>query len=397
MIRSESWGSRVLRAIAMLGVAGLLVSAGTGPVLGASLDREALVDLGRALFFDTNLSADRTQACASCHDPNRGFADGRDNGVGGMASLGGDGKSLGTRNAPTAAYAAFTPDFHRKADGTYNGGLFLDGRAKDLAAQAGGPPLNPLEMAMPSKLAVVERLIESADYRDRFRSLWGDAVFDSPDRAYGAMTRAIAAYERTEEFSPFTSKYDRFLRGEVPLTRLEELGRVLFFSQQFTNCNICHQLRKQPGAEQETFSTYDYHNIGVPANPALLKAAGVAADAVDDGLLANGAVDDPAMRGRFKVPSLRNVAVTGPYMHNGVFADLRTVVEFYNKYNLPEGVPVTNPETGQPWEAPEVAENISLTELRKGRALDAKRIDALVAFMKTLTDERYEDLLAGPR
>ena len=93
------------------------------------------------------------------------------------------------------------------------------------------------------------------------------------------------------------------------------------------------------------------------------------------------------------MPTLRNVAVTGPYMHNGVFKDLRTVVLFYNKYNTRSPKRQINPETGQQWQPPEVAENLSLKELETGPALDNRRIDALVAFMKMLTDQRYEHLL----
>ena len=147
-----------------------------------------------------------------------------------------------------------------------------------------------------------------------------------------------------------------------------------------------------PGSEGETFSNYQFHNIGVPVNERLRRLNGKGEDFVDRGLLENPQVDDPAQAGRFKVPTLRNVAVTGPYMHNGVFADLRTVVLFYNKYNSRSAKRQINPETGEQWGAPEVADNLSLKELETGPALDDQRIDALVAFMKTLTDRRYEHL-----
>jgi cytochrome c peroxidase len=91
---------------------------------------------------------------------------------------------------------------------------------------------------------------------------------------------------------------------------------------------------------------------------------------------------------------LRNVAVTGPYMHNGVFKELRTVILFYNKYVAKSPRRQINPETGKAFDSPEVAENLSLKELKSAPALDDKRIDALVAFLKTLTDKRYEHLLA---
>lgn len=350
--------------------------------------------LGEALYFDTNLSKNRTQACASCHEPTTAFRDPRREIAKGAFSLGDDGRSLGDRNAPMAAYAMFSPDFHFKDDGTPVGGQFWDGRAKDLAEQAGGPPLNPVEMGMPDKAAVVARLQEDDGYVESFKTFFGDDVWKDTDRAYAAMTDAIAAFERTDQFAPFDSKYDRFLRGEYKMTPQEELGRVLFFSQQFTNCNVCHQLKSSPTAKGETFTNYEYHNIGVPRNVAVRAENDKDPDFTDNGLLDNPAIDDPAQKGKYKTPSLRNVAVTGPYMHNGVFADLRTVIKFYNKYNSRAKSARLNPETRQPWREAEVPGTISLKELEQGDALDSKRIDALVAFLETLTDARYEPLLA---
>ncbi|WP_421851491.1 cytochrome-c peroxidase [Oricola sp.] len=344
--------------------------------------------LGEALFFDTDLSAGRTQACATCHDPAFGFADPR-----GMASTGDDGVSLGDRNAPTAAYAAFSPTFHKNSDGEWIGGQFLDGRAATLEDQAGGPPLNPIEMAMPDKASVVARLAEKPDYEAAFAALFGPDTLGDAEAGYAAMTSAIAAFERTDVFAPFDSRYDRFLAGEVQLTDQEELGRLLFFSEQFTNCNQCHQLSRSAIDPRETFTDYRFHNIGTPENLALRDLNGVAAGTIDDGLLANPLVDDPAERGKFRTPTLRNVAVTGPYMHNGVFEDLRTVVLFYNKYNTRNPERLINPETGEPFRAAPVPDTISEEELTHGPALDDQRIDALVAFLKTLTDARYEYLL----
>jgi cytochrome c peroxidase len=349
--------------------------------------------LGQMLYFDTNLSRNRSQSCATCHAPQQGFADNRDNGVAGAASLGDDGRSLGDRNAPSASYARFSPAFHLNAEGHYVGGQFHDGRAADLAAQAGGPPLNPGEMAMPGKAAVVARLRENPAYVEAFRRHYGEAIFDSDDRAYAAMAESIAAFEKTDLFAPFDSKYDRYLRGEYEMSAQEELGMTLFFSQQFTNCNLCHQLKPSPATKGETFSNYRFHNIGVPINEHLRRLNGKGAALIDRGLLENPQVGDATQAGKFKVPTLRNVAVTGPYMHNGVFRELRTVVLFYNQYNSRSPARQINPETGEKWREPEVAENLSLKELQTGPALDDRRIDALVAFMKTLTDKRYEHLL----
>jgi cytochrome c peroxidase len=378
-------GRAARRRALLLGVAAGLLAAcqphsGPTPVASAATTP---AELGQRLFFDPNLSRNRTQSCASCHDPAQGFVDPSGHAV----SLGDDGHSIGTRNAPTASYAALSPTFQQLDNGQYRGGQFYDGRAADLAEQAMGPPLNPLEMAMPSKQAVVERLRENPDYRASFAQLFGADTLTDVDKGYAAMAQSIAAFERTELFAPFDSKYDRYLRGEYQMTAQEELGRTLFFSQQFTNCNQCHQLHSSPVHRRETFTDYSFHNIGVPANPALEQSA-------DAGLAANPRAADPANAGKIKVPTLRNVAVTAPYMHNGVFRDLRTVVLFYDHYNSRNPQRQINPETGSPWGAPEIDANLSLPELTSGPALDDRRVDALVAFLKTLTDKRYEPLLA---
>ncbi len=352
--------------------------------------REAL---GQALFFDVNLSRNRTQSCASCHAPTHGFVDNRDSPGGRAASLGDDGRSLGDRNAPTASYAAYSPPFRQRADGVYEGGQFHDGRAATLEEQAAGPFLNPLEMNMPGQAAVVARLQENPAYVQAFTRLFGAEVFADTGSAYDAMTQSIAAFERTEFFAPFDSRYDRYLRGEEQLTAQEELGMELFFSRQFTNCQLCHQRNALPETAGETFTNFEYHNIGVPENVALRARNGVGAGHVDEGLLANPGVSDPAMRGRFKTPTLRNVAVTAPYMHNGVFSDLRTVLLFYNQYNDASAHRQVNPETGGQWRAPEVAGTLSTEELTTGPALSDEKIDALLAFLRTLTDRRYEHLL----
>lgn len=355
----------------------------------AAVDSAALAALGQALFHDPNLSFNRTQSCATCHDPDRAFVDPR----GFAASIGDDGKSLGDRNAPTAAYGALVPPLHRAEDGQWIGGLFHDGRAPTLEVQAGGPPLNPSEMGMRSTAAITERLRENADYRSAFPKLFGEEVLDDPDAAYEALTRAIAAFERTEIFAPFDSRYDRFLRGEATLSKEEELGRVLFFSEQFTNCNQCHKLSRSQMDPRETFTDYRYHNIGVPENTALRQANGVAAGTIDPGLAGNPLVDSAVERSKFRTPTLRNVAVTAPYMHNGVFADLKTVVSFYNRYNSKAAASQLNPETGKLFGFPPVPETLAVKELTHGPALDDRRVDALVAFLKTLTDARYEKLL----
>ncbi len=276
--------------------------------------------LGRALFGDRNLSFNRRQSCVSCHSPELAFTDPKELGkIEGAVSVGADGHSFGDRNSPSAAYASFTPEFRISASGEPMGGFFWDGRAGTLEEQAGGPPLNPTEMGMPDKQSVVARLKEDQRLADAFRALFGAAVLDDTDGAYAAMTKAIAAFERTADFSPFDSKYDRSLRGEATLTAEETLGRGLFFSPGRAGCSACHL--SNGGAPKEVFTSFKYYNIGTPPNRNVRALNGSKAGFVDLGLAANPAVSGAAHDGKFKVPGLRNVAITGPYMHNGIFKE----------------------------------------------------------------------------
>lgn len=373
---------------------------------GSDSSPPTMETLGQALFSDTNLSRDRTQSCATCHNPDHAFIDDRLDGSGETAavSVGDDGFSIGTRNSPTASYARFAPSF--VANGTRQrptrhstntsyagalGGQFLDGRETDLEGQAAQPPLNPVEMNMPDRASVVARLQENPDYITTFKIIFGDDIFDDVDAAYVAMTEAIAAFERTETFASFDSKYDRSLLAlddpnHYKLTIRESLGRTLFFSGN-VNCGLCHQLHSDTdffNRDRETFTGYEYHNIGVPAHPVL----GLP---IDLGLSNHPDINDSSQDGKFKVPSLRNVAVTAPYMHNGVFRELSTVVQFYNFMN--NGTPTVNPETSMTWNPAEVAANIATAELSLGNAFSAAEAEAMVCFLRTLTDARYEALI----
>lgn len=388
---------------------------------------DAKEKLGELLFSDVNLSLNRTQSCATCHDPGRAFIDARRNDASdgdraAPASLGDNGTSIGDRNAPTAAYMAFSKDFRKgtrerspsqktSGVGAYQGylnGQFWDGRATDLAAQAGGPPTNPAEMGMPDKASVVARIQENAEYVKEFKAIFGSAIFDDSDKAYGAMADAIGEFEgkNSETFYPFDSKYDQSLDGKYfyEPDSLAATGKTLFFSSDFT-CAACHQLRNSNTSTGEIFTSFEYHNIGVPENTDLRAVNGVAEDFVDLGLALNPMVpqaEKAANEGKFKVPTMRNVAVTAPYMHNGVFDTLEAVLNFYEhakirarQQNDPQlANTVINPETGQAFKAPEVNRNIE-HELLGGNdvILTPERIKAFECFFMTLTDKRYESLL----
>ena len=400
---------RLWRSLLLCGLLQGFMACSSGGSSGSGT-HEALVfaskaELGENLFFDVNLSNDRTQSCATCHNPEHAFIDNRLDANGDIAavSMGDDGVSLGDRNTPSAAYAQFSPQFGLGGHARFNskqpdyvgyvGGQFLEGRENDLIGQAGGPPLNPLEMALPDKETAVARLQENALYQKGFKQLFGETVWADVDSAYSAMAESLAAFEQTEEFAPFDSKYDRSLSGDYiyhPASKAAQ-GKAEFFSAQFTNCATCHQLLPN-GRAQETFTSYEYHNIGVPENTLVRALNGKAQEFVDFGLFDNPLIDDEAQKGKFKVPTLRNVAVTAPYMHNGVFKKLSTVIQFYDHYLTDSDFPL-NPETGEPWADPEVQENISLDELQEGRKLTPAKVEAIVCFLYTLTDARYEHLL----
>ena len=366
---------------------GVILLSLSSRALAESTDQELF---GQALFFDTNLSLTGNQSCATCHEPGRAFSDGRANNVAGAVSLGDDGHSIGDRNAPSVTYASQVPDFHLNDLGEYVGGFFVDGRSATMSAQGAEPFLNPLEMAMPDRESVVQRVRENAAYVNSMQALFGDDVFEDEPRAFELIVESIVAFERTEIFAPFDSKYDRYLQGEYELTSDEELGRILFFSQMI-GCHSCHLMDIRESTANEVFTNHKYHNIGVPVNQAVREKNGVTE--TDVGLLANPVVNDPSQAGKFRVPTLRNVAVTSPYMHNGIFQELETAILFYDKYLVINQVNSKNPETGEQWGDPEVGETVDLELLQLGQPITAERARVLAAFLLTLTDRRYESLL----
>lgn len=397
----------------LLSVATALLLTACGNSTSSSVSADAMdtkEKLGESLFFDQNLSKTRNTSCATCHDPKHAFIDarfieaGRDQAIfiDGALSVGDDGFSLGGRNAPTAAYAMFSPTFDAKK---ILGGQFHDGRAATLKDQAMGPPLDGAEMQMPNRASVIERIKENPKYVEAFKALYGDKIFEDTNASYEAMGEAIGNFEKTDLFAPFDSKYDRLLacskiKDDITecyidggWTRQEQLGESLFFSNNNTNCKTCHQLKSDLDLEGETFTNYTYENIGTPKNLKALLArvnTGNATDANAVDLGVGKTIDDASKNGMIKVPTLRNIAITGPYMSNGVFKDLKTVLEFYD--HMGDGDRPNNPETGKPWGEPDVESTINRKDLKMD-ALTDKKIEALEAFLETLTDKRYEHLI----
>lgn len=367
--------------------------------------------LGARLFMDGALSEPRGLSCASCHDPAKGFAGVNGSPIAAVAR-GAPAGAFGERRPPSAAYASFTPPFAfidkkdeetGKIEKTPAGGQFRDGRAMTLEEQAAGPLLNPVEMNNPSKAAVVAK-VRAGDYAELARSVFGKDLFDDSDAAFDKLTRAIAAYERSALFHPFSSRFDKVLRGEAKFTKLEAEGFALFKDPKKGNCLACHVGEvKSHEPEDWLFTDFTYDNIGAPRNAAI--PANARPEHFDLGLckrdglaaLAPKGFDIESLCGAFKVPSLRNVALRPPYLHNGALATLRDAVAFYATRD-------TNPERWYPrGEKGAVAKfddlpeqyraNVNVKEVPYDRKpgqkprLNEHEIDAIVAFLQTLTDE----------
>ena len=197
--------------------------------------------LGKQLFFDSNLSRPPGQACMDCHAPEAGWADRNKNSP---TSAGNPPGLFGNRNSPSVAYASFSPDFYYDAAKTsYVGGQFWDGRAKNVADQAKGPILNPLEMNEANQQSVINA-VKTGPYVDLFKKVWGANVFEETETAYDDLGASIAEYEKTSEVNSFSSKYDDVLRGAATLTDREKRGLDLFNAK--ARCSKCHTSAADP-------------------------------------------------------------------------------------------------------------------------------------------------------
>lgn len=333
------------------------------------------IELGELLFHETALSTPPGQACVDCHDAGRAFNEPE---LGLPVSQGVRTERFGNRNSQPVKYASFIPPLHKDPEeGIWVGGLFWDGRVNTLEEQAMGPPLNPVEMANADTLTIANTL-RNLEYADEFYEVYGPDALADPTTAYTNMAKAIAAFERTEQFHPFNSKYDLYLKGEVELTEQEKRGLHLFEAEDKGNCAACHPSQLGEDGSLPQFTDFTYDNLGTPKNPAnphylmdkVHNPDGF--EWVDRGL--GVTVDDPAEDGKFRVPTLRNIALTGPYMHNGVFHTLFDVVAFYNTRDIGS------------WPPPEVAATVNKEELGNLK-LTNNEMDDLVVFMETLTDD----------
>ncbi|MBU6529260.1 cytochrome-c peroxidase (plasmid) [Methylocystis sp. MJC1] len=318
---------------------------------------QALISLGEKLFKDKRLSLDDSVACETCHDPAKGFTDHR----GAATSAGVQGK-LGQRNAPTVLNAMFQAT------------QFWDGRAPTLEDQAKLPIINPIEMAQKSPDNVVAKVRNISEYNAAFKSVFGG------EATYDDIAVAIAAFERTQYSG--NSPFDHFMAGDQnAMSESAKRGWALF--QGKARCSACHAFN----SVSPLFSDQKFHNIGVAAHKqnfvelarkalAIIKGGDV--KQIDELALQTEyselgrflVTKNQADIGAFKSETLRNIGITGPYMHDGSLTTLWDVMDHYNKGGVP---------------------NPFLDGGMERLALSEAEIDDLVAFLFTLTDDRFAD------
>ncbi len=416
---------RLLAATVIIGVPSLLPAgvvawqAASGPPPGyvsapyapqpgrAPPSVEQLTTIGRAMFFDKTLSSNGRVACASCHDP--GFAFGPSNSAAVQPGVRANARAF--RATPSLRYLHSLPPFsehHFDNEGDDSvdlgptGGHTWDGRAGSAHEQARLPLLSPDEMGNASEDAVVRKL-ERAPYAAQTRAAFGADVFADTARAFAAATMALEVFQQSpREFYPYSSRYDAVLRGQATLTPREARGLALFNDPAKGNCASCHLSTPTPDGAFPLFTDFGHIAIGVPRNVGLRANddprffdLGLCGPLRTDLTGKPGAADVNGYCGRFRTPSLRNVALRHVFFHNGVVRSLDEAVRFYatrdtdprhwygrdrrgrvKRYDdLPRGyhgnVNTEPPFGGRPGSPP---------------VLNDTEIGDIVAFLKTLTD-----------
>lgn len=419
---------KIFPAVLPLMIGFLLIGCQT-PAEPAPANQELL---GNSLYFDTHLSNPPGQSCASCHDPTFGFAD-PERGI--SSSEGVNAGLFGNRNSPTSAYAMYAPVRHfNEAEGIWVGGQFWDSRATGdllgdpLADQAIGPFENPVEMAN-TREGVLLAIKSSDYYTTQFVPVCGEIILEDQnaiDGIYHCAGLAIAAFERTNLFAPFSSKYDFYLQtciaeggemqdcavgegltaqtvGAKVFHRMEWFGLQLFMGEnnndgiletgEGAKCSTCHLAEWTSLEDYELdvvvpewapvgwvppmFTDFTYHNLGIPSNPENpfytlpeeFNPDGM--NFIDLGL--GAIVENEADNGKFKVMTLRNISLTPPYSHNGFFTTLQDIMHFYNTRDILD------------WPAAEVQETVNAVDLGN-LGLFMRDEHAIVMFMNTLTD-----------
>jgi cytochrome c peroxidase len=390
----------------------------------------AMAQLGKQLFFDKNLSASGRLACASCHDPQKFF--GPPTGLP-VVYGGADMNSPGLRAVPSLEYLETNQNFSigpdpaesdtpatlpqlasasttkpratKTAQSTATsagnlvpvGGLFWDGRANTLMAQASVPLTSRFEMDGGNTADVAAKL-KASPLAPEFMMLFGPGIFDDPRIAVAEAMFAIARYQIEDpDFHPYNSKYDAWLEGRARLTSAEMRGYQMFNDPAKGDCGACHLDQPLPDGRPPVFTDTQYEALGVPRNPQI--PANANASYYDMGIcgpLRQDAATLTQYCGMFLTPTLRNSATRQVFFHNGFYHNLRDVVEFYNLRDVapgkiyppgPDGKPIKfNDLPSKYWANIDTADPPLDRKLGDGPALSSAEVDDIVAFLKTLTD-----------
>jgi len=356
------------------------------------------------MFFDPSLSGSGRLSCSSCHDPR--YAYGPPNSQSVQAG-GKDGRQLGIRAVPSLRYLQAVPEFSEhyfdsdggdpSIDNGPTGGLTWDGRVDRGRDQARIPLLSPLEMANESPAAVMAK-VQQAPYAPELARL----VKGEPGDVFAVVLEALEVWQQDyREFYPYSSKYDAWLAGKAQLTGLERRGLQLFSDPAKGNCARCHIATRGTNGTPPAFTDYGYAALGVPRNREI--PANRNPNWYDLGLCGPERKDlqsRPMYCGQFRTPTLRNVALRSMFFHNGRVHTLREAVAFYaQRDTLPQKwYPLAMDGLANKFDdlPPQYRPNIEMAAPFGGAAgaappLNDEEIDAIVAFLGTLTDGFAQD------
>ncbi|QNP49353.1 cytochrome-c peroxidase [Diaphorobacter aerolatus] len=369
-----------------------------------------LIELGRVLFHDARLSDPQGTSCASCHDPARAWGPDLRRGLGAHEKTPGTARGsraghFGKRVAPSLLYVRYVPKryFYEDDDAlvpSFFGGLMADASADSLAEQVRAPLLDPLEMNNRNAAHLLARLNKNGVSQLLVPS-FGKSVERDPEALLRALGTSLQAYLQSDELSPFTSRFDRFARKQAALKPAELRGLALFKNQDKGNCASCHTVSETASrGERSLFTDFGYEALASPRNKAL--AANRNPRHFDNGLCETAKKlkwPEPGQWcGYVRTPSLRNVAIRQSFMHNGSITSLREVVDFYNTRGI-DPVRWYGKSGAFDDVAPSFHENVNVNSPPLNRkpgspaALSDGDVDDLVAFLRSLTDERYVPLM----
>ncbi len=373
---------------------GFLTACGGGATTSTVSATATPLSVAQALFAEKALSASGQQSCASCHTDDNAHADA----AGTVLPLGGllmD--QQGFRSSPSLMYLASNAAFRFDANGLPFGGFTWDGRANSRAEQAAGPLLDSTEMANADVAAVAQK-VRALPYFNDFVSQFNVPASPTDQQIFDKLQTALQAYQALDtDYLLFNSKFDQVADGTATFTAAEQRGLAIFNNPNQGRCASCHTSSTGSGGERPNFTNFSYAALGLPRNPQIQKNAD--ATFFDMGLCGPKRTDLSAradLCGQFKVPTLRNIALTAPYFHNASISTLSEAVTFYATRD-------TQPERWYPTVNGVVDKFNDLPVAYRGNVvqrapyglqagapplLSAQDVADLVSFLQTLTDDR---------